>query len=46
MIVNDIQTREYLAVQGVLVVVAAMIIVINFIVDISYSLLDPRIRYT
>jgi peptide/nickel transport system permease protein len=46
MIVTDIQTREYLAVQGVLVVVAAMIVLVNFIVDISYSLLDPRIRYT
>jgi peptide/nickel transport system permease protein len=45
MLVNDIQTREYLAVQGVLIVVATMIVIINFIVDIAYSALDPRIRY-
>jgi peptide/nickel transport system permease protein len=45
MIVTDIQTREYLAVQGVLFVIASLIVVINFIVDISYSLLDPRIRF-
>ncbi|HUF53337.1 MAG TPA: ABC transporter permease [Dehalococcoidia bacterium] len=45
MIVTDIQTREYLAVQGVLLVVATMIVVVNFLVDLSYSLLDPRIRY-
>jgi peptide/nickel transport system permease protein len=46
MIVNDVQTREYLAVQGILIVVATMIVVTNFVVDISYSMLDPRIRYT
>lgn len=46
MLFNDIQTREYLAVQGVLIVVATMIVFINFVVDIAYSVLDPRIRYS
>ncbi len=45
MLYNDIQTREYLAVQATLLVIAAIIIIINFIVDIAYSVLDPRIRY-
>jgi peptide/nickel transport system permease protein len=45
MLYNDIQTREYLAVQGVLIVVALIVVVINFLVDIAYSMLDPRIRY-
>lgn len=45
MLLEAVSTREYLAVEGVLLVVAAMIVVTNFIVDIAYSLLDPRIRY-
>jgi peptide/nickel transport system permease protein len=45
MLLEALLTREYLAVQGVLFVVATTIILINFAVDITYSLLDPRIRY-
>ena len=32
-------------VQGVTLVIATSFVVINFVVDILYSLLDPRIRY-
>jgi peptide/nickel transport system permease protein len=46
MLLQALSTREYLAVQGVLVVVATMIVISNFVVDLGYSLLDPRIRYT
>lgn len=46
MLLQAITTREYLAVQGVLLVVAVIIVVTNFIIDIAYSALDPRIRYS
>jgi peptide/nickel transport system permease protein len=46
MLLNALSTREYLAVQGVLLVIAALIVVTNFLVDIAYSALDPRIRYS
>ena len=45
MLLEAISTREYLAVQGVLFVVAILIVITNFVVDIAYSVLDPRIRY-
>ena len=45
MLIEAVTQREYLAVQGVLFVVAAFVVFTNFIVDIVYSLLDPRIRY-
>ncbi len=45
MLIEAVTQREYVAVQGVLLVVAAFIVVTNFVVDIAYSLLDPRIRY-
>lgn len=46
MLLDALFTREYLAVQGVLLVVATMIVLSNFLVDIGYTLLDPRIRFS
>jgi peptide/nickel transport system permease protein len=36
--------RDYPLVQGCLLIIGAMIVVINLVVDISYSYLDPRVR--
>jgi peptide/nickel transport system permease protein len=46
MLLEALSQREYLAVLGVCVVVATFVVITNFIVDIAYSLLDPRIRYS
>jgi ABC-type dipeptide/oligopeptide/nickel transport system permease component len=32
-------------VQGVTLFVASGIVLINFVVDLAYGMLDPRIRY-
>jgi peptide/nickel transport system permease protein len=45
-ITEAIQGRDYIIIQGVVIVVAIIYIVVNLIVDISYGLLDPRIRLT
>jgi peptide/nickel transport system permease protein len=45
MLLEALSQREYLAVLGVCFVVASFVVVTNFIVDIAYSLLDPRVRY-
>lgn len=45
LIVTSIFTRDYLVVQGVVVVIAAGFVIINFAVDLIYALLDPRIRH-
>ena len=37
--------RDYTLVMGVVIFYGALIILLNFIVDLLYSLLDPRIRY-
>lgn len=37
--------RDYTLVMGVVVFYGVLIIVFNFIVDLFYALLDPRIRY-
>jgi len=42
---NAISFRDYPMLQGTITVLAVFIAAINLIVDMSYALLDPRIRY-
>jgi peptide/nickel transport system permease protein len=44
--VNALLNLDYAIVQGVVLVVAAVVVISNLIVDISYGWLDPRIAYT
>ena len=41
-----IKDRDYPLLQGEVLVYASAIVLINFLVDMSYSFLDPRIRYS
>jgi peptide/nickel transport system permease protein len=43
LIVNAILTRDFPVVQGAILFMAFAVVFVNFIVDIAYSLLDPRI---
>jgi ABC-type dipeptide/oligopeptide/nickel transport system permease component len=45
-LVNAILSHDFKLVQGILLFIALIYIVINFIVDMSYAMVDPRIRYT
>ncbi len=42
--VDAITRRDYPVLQGVVIVTAAFVILSNFVVDIVYVYLDPRIR--
>lgn len=42
---NAISFRDYPMLQGTVTVLAIFIAAINLLVDLSYALLDPRIRY-
>lgn len=42
-LVNSIAQDNYIVVQGIVLVVAVAVIVINFIVDFLFSIVDPRI---
>ncbi len=42
---NAISFRDYPTLQGTITVLALIIAAINFLVDLSYAFLDPRIRY-
>ncbi len=43
--VDSIYARDYPVVQGVVTFSALVFVVVNLAVDLSYGLLDPRIRY-
>jgi peptide/nickel transport system permease protein len=43
--VDAILRRDYPVIQGVVLVFSAVYVLINLLVDLSYGLFDPRIRY-
>ena len=43
-ITEAITGRDYVVIQGVVIVVAIVFLVVNLVVDVSYAVLDPRIR--
>jgi peptide/nickel transport system permease protein len=43
---DSIQLRDYPVIQNVILVIALVFVLVNLIVDLSYALIDPRIRYT
>jgi peptide/nickel transport system permease protein len=43
--VAAIGARDYQVIQGVVVLLAAVFVVLNLMVDVLYAVLDPRIRY-
>lgn len=44
-LVGYIQSRDFVAVQGIVAVLAVIVAVTNFLVDIIAALIDPRVRY-
>jgi peptide/nickel transport system permease protein len=42
--IESILKRDYLVVQGVVLLIASAFVLVNFLVDILYSILDPRVR--
>ena len=42
--VDAVNQRDYALIQGVVIVAAVAYVFVNFLVDVAYSLLNPRIR--
>ena len=45
LLVDSIYRRDYPVVRGILMILASTIMIGNFLADILYGLVDPRIRY-
>ena len=45
LLIGAIYTRDFVILQGVVLFVAAGFVIVNFLVDMLYAMLDPRIRH-
>ena len=45
LLLGAIYTRDFMILQGVVLFVAAGFVIVNFLVDLLYAVLDPRIRH-
>ena len=45
MLSNYLKARDFAAVQGIVILIAIIVAVVNFIVDVISALIDPRVRY-
>ncbi|RWQ13739.1 MULTISPECIES: ABC transporter permease [unclassified Mesorhizobium] len=45
LVVDAISNRDYPIIQSVLILTSGLYVVINLMVDLTYTLIDPRIRY-
>ena len=43
--IDAVLHRDYPVIQGVILVFSAAYVIVNLVIDLSYTVLDPRIRY-
>ena len=44
LVVNGVLRRDYPVIQGALLVIAALYVLINLVIDLLYLFVDPRVR--
>ncbi len=45
LVVSAVLRRDYPVIQGTLLIVAGLYVLINFVIDMLYLVVDPRVRY-
>ena len=45
LMVQAMMQRDYIALQTLILIYAVFVVLINLITDLSYGLIDPRVRY-
>ena len=45
LVVSAVQRRDYPVIQGALLLISSLYVLVNLLVDILYTLIDPRIKY-
>ncbi|MCY3669614.1 MAG: ABC transporter permease, partial [Alphaproteobacteria bacterium] len=43
--IDAVLRRDYPIIQGVILIFSGAYVIVNLIIDLSYTILDPRIRY-
>jgi peptide/nickel transport system permease protein len=45
LLIDSIVHRDFIVIQAVVLLIAAVVLVLNLLIDLTYGVLDPRIRY-
>ena len=45
LVVSAVLRRDYPVIQGALLIIAAIYVLINLLIDLLYLVVDPRVRY-
>lgn len=45
LVVDAILKRDYPVIQGVILVLSAIYVLVNLVIDLAYAIFDPRVRY-
>jgi peptide/nickel transport system permease protein len=46
LLVQSVGLRDYPVIQGIALFLCVLVVTLNLLVDLSYGLLDPRIRFS
>ncbi len=46
LLIDSIIHRDFVVLQAIVLLIAAVVLTLNLIIDLAYGLLDPRIRYS
>jgi len=44
-LIDSIVHRDFIVIQAVVLLIAAVVLTLNLVIDLLYGVLDPRIRY-
>jgi ABC-type dipeptide/oligopeptide/nickel transport system permease component len=44
-LIDSIVHRDFIVIQAVVLLIAAVVLSLNLLIDLLYGVLDPRIRY-
>jgi peptide/nickel transport system permease protein len=44
-LVRAVEARDYPEVMGIVLVISAIFVLLNFLVDMLYAVIDPRVRH-
>jgi peptide/nickel transport system permease protein len=45
LVISSVGRRDYPVIQGVILVVAAIYVLVNLLIDLLYVIVDPRVKY-
>ena len=45
LIVGALNQRDYTMLQGMMVIYTVIVVLVNLITDLTYGLIDPRVKY-